>query len=270
MMNCKKGIIMKSVNNKCSKVFFLLLCTFVSTCGVNAERSTDRLSEPAYLPVEGRAVPQVALSDTRQNPPEVPFFQAILLLESPISPSHTLIREAIQPEYEQGIKHYLSLGAGELLVSAVILIDLDDYYGVSPEGKTERGEWVTLYVKGGFHLHVSLLPVTVGYLTREAVAFEVTNPSAPNAADPYFDVEYFWGARAVPIGYEFQAFNVVGHEGPTIDTSHWKLEYTLEAAKAWYTLGPIEVKKQLVEAWFKDMLGGTGSIRGVELVVCNA
>jgi len=189
--------------------------------------------------------------------PEDPLMQATLLLQSPISPDNTLIQDAIFPEYQQKTKHYLSLGVGKLMGGAVIWIDLDDYYGISEEGKASGGEWVTVYVRGGFDLHLSLLPVTVAYIVREDVDLDADDLTETNAADPYFDPEYFWGAKLV-CGCEYQFFNNVPHEGPSIDADQLTFNGELEAAKAWYTLGPLEFKKEVVEAWFKDALGPVG------------
>ena len=203
-----------------------------------------------------------ALGDCGAVWPEDPFHQALLLLESPISPNSSLILDAICQEYQQGIKHYLSLGTGCILGSVAILIDLDDYYGISAEGQAASGEWVTVYIRGGFDLHISLLPVTVAYIVREGVDLNANDMTNANAADPYYDPEYFWGVAAIAPGWKVQTFNNVDHSGPNIEPSPLALNIKVEMAKAWYTIGPVEVKKQVVEAWFNDLAHINGSIPG--------
>ncbi len=82
-------------------------------------------------------------------------------------------RSFLEEEYESGNKYFLLFGAGipwkDLGVGANVMVDLADYFQITPEG--EEG-WVTVWETGVIGISVKISPVEIGIVAKKGLLNE--------------------------------------------------------------------------------------------------
>jgi hypothetical protein len=160
-------------------------------------------------------------ADGREPVATQDFFEAILDVTSEVT--GITVRQALEPEYQKGIKHYLLMSGGlKLAVTAVVgvgqvnlpgdlkvcfLIDLDDYFGVTDEGKEQ--DWITVHIRVAGSAGWSALPADLGYKPIEIGRDVIFCPDIQLDVDTWFGGKLdIGGMKFKIIGWDQEGFAI--------------------------------------------------------------
>ena len=174
------------------------------------------------------------------------FVRTILSIQEQGQAGSRALSDLIEEEYLAPVpsKHYIVIGASYFDVfGGAWLIDLDDYLGVSPEGKPSGGQWVTLYFQVRAAAGLAL-PVRLGFLRRTGIDLTLTDGSDERAADPVLGIELFLGAKGRVI-IEVKELSLLEDDKLPLQPNWDNIELNFggELGSATFTVGPFEVKK---------------------------